>query len=115
MRSWSAPCLLPLLRHAVCVWLALPLVTVAQVGQPYAAPPPVDAVAPPPLIPPATAAAADPGSAARRALNMTGGRVLDVQTDVDGGRSRYMVKILTGDGRVKVVPIDGATAHGFAD
>ena len=46
---------------------------------------------------------------------MTGGRVLDVQTDVDGGRSRYMVKILTGDGRVKVVPIDGAAAHGFAD
>ncbi len=58
---------------------------------------------------------ADPGTAARQAASMTGGRVLDVQTDFADGRPRYMVKILTGDGRVKVVPIDGATTRGFAD
>lgn len=61
------------------------------------------------------AGAADPGSAAQQAATMTGGRVLDVQTDYAAGRPRYLVKILLGDGRVKVVPIDGAPARGFRD
>lgn len=53
------------------------------------------------------------GTAAEQAATMTGGRVLDVETDHSSGQPRYKVKVLTGDGRVRVVPVDGAPAAGF--
>ena len=56
--------------------------------------------------------AADAGAAARQAAGMTGGKVLDVQTRINGGRAVYLVKILLNDGRVKVIQIDGAPAAG---
>ena len=54
------------------------------------------------------AAANDAGSAAREAAAMTGGRVLDVKTQRDGGQPAYLVKVLLPDGRVKLVLINGA-------
>jgi hypothetical protein len=53
------------------------------------------------------------GTAAEQAATMTGGRVLDVEPDHSGDQPRYKVKVLTGDGRVRVVPVDGAPAAGF--
>ncbi|MCP5201746.1 MAG: hypothetical protein H6977_17225 [Gammaproteobacteria bacterium] len=57
---------------------------------------------------PVAAQAPDANAAARQAAAMTGGRVLDVQPGSAGGRTVYMVRVLLGDGRVKVVRIDGA-------
>jgi hypothetical protein len=64
---------------------------------------------------PVMAQAPDANAAARQAASMTGGRVLDVQVGNAGDRSVYFVRVLLGDGRVKVVRIDGAagmTGHG---
>ncbi|MEX2480025.1 MAG: hypothetical protein WD928_04095 [Gammaproteobacteria bacterium] len=52
-------------------------------------------------------AASDAGSAARQAAQMTGGRVLDVQTGNAGERMIFLVRVLLPDGRVKIVRIDG--------
>lgn len=60
---------------------------------PRHAPPPADVVE-------------DAGAAARQAVGMTGGRVLDVQKRFFGERATYVVKILLGDGRVKVVEVE---------
>jgi uncharacterized membrane protein YkoI len=60
---------------------------------------------------PLAVAAADSGAAARQAAQMTGGRVLDVQTGNAGGRMVYFVRVLLADGRVKVVRIDGGDAR----
>lgn len=53
------------------------------------------------------ATAGDAGAAAQQAAATTGGRVLDVQRGVTGGRVVYFVKVLLDDGRVKMVRIDG--------
>lgn len=57
---------------------------------------------------PIAVAAGDSGAAARQAAQMTGGRVLDVQTGNAGGHTVYFVRVLLADGRVKVVRIDGS-------
>ena len=57
--------------------------------------------------------ASDPGAAARQAAAMTGGRVLDVQTLVMGGRPLYQVKVLLPDGRLRVVQVQGAAPGGI--
>ncbi len=54
------------------------------------------------------ASAVDSRAAARVAAEMTGGRVVDVQTGRAGGRVVYVVKVLLGDGRVKVIHVDQA-------
>ena len=48
----------------------------------------------------------DAGAAARQAVSMTGGRVLDVQKRFFGERAVYVVKVLLPDGRVKIVEIE---------
>ena len=48
----------------------------------------------------------DAGAAARQAVGMTGGRVLDVQKRFFGERAMYVVKVLLGDGRVKTVEVE---------
>ena len=48
----------------------------------------------------------DAGAAARQAVSMTGGRVLDVQKRFFGERAVYVVKVLLLDGRVKIVEIE---------
>lgn len=48
----------------------------------------------------------DAGAAARQAVDMTGGRVLDVQKRFFGERAMYVVKVLLHDGRVKVVELE---------
>ena len=48
----------------------------------------------------------DAGAAARQAVSMTGGRVLDVQKRFFGERAMYVVKVLSLDGRVKIVEIE---------
>ena len=48
----------------------------------------------------------DAGAAARQAVDMTGGRVLDVQKRFFAERAVYVVKVLLHDGRVKVVEIE---------
>ncbi|MGE0484307.1 MAG: PepSY domain-containing protein [Gammaproteobacteria bacterium] len=54
------------------------------------------------------AQAPDANAAAQQAAAMTGGRVLDVQVGYAGGRNVYIVRVLLGDGRVKLVRIDGS-------
>jgi hypothetical protein len=61
----------------------------------------------------AVGGASDAGAAARQAAAMTGGRVLDVQTHMQGERPLYLVRVLLGDGRVRVIQIEGASARGF--
>lgn len=103
-----------LLTLTTALWCAAPAARDAFAGDNFSG----IGASPAPAVPGvgrSAGAIADPGTAARRAATMTGGRVLDVQTDFADGRPRYMVKILTGDGRVKVVPIDGAAGRGFAD
>ena len=48
----------------------------------------------------------DAGAAARQAVDLTGGRVLDVQKRFFGERAMYAVKVLLHDGRVKVVEVE---------
>tara|TARA_Y100001934_G_scaffold276723_1_gene373898 strand:+ start:1131 stop:1421 length:291 start_codon:yes stop_codon:yes gene_type:complete len=55
----------------------------------------------------AAAQANDAGAAARKAAELTGGRIVDVQTSTDNGDTVYMVKVLMEDGRVKVVSVPG--------
>lgn len=52
------------------------------------------------------------GAAARQAVDMTGGRVLDVQKRFFGERAMYVVKVLLGDGRVKVVEVEANPTSG---
>ena len=54
----------------------------------------------------AVAVVEDAGAAARQAVDMTGGRVLDVQKRFFGERAMYVVKVLLSDGRVKVVEVE---------
>jgi len=56
-------------------------------------------------------ASADSSAAARQAAQMTGGRVLDVQTGHAGGKPVYFVRVLLADGRVKIVRIDAASGQ----
>lgn len=56
--------------------------------------------------PPSGGVVEDAGAAARQAVDMTGGRVLDVQKRFFGERAMYVVKVLLGDGRVKVVEVE---------
>lgn len=64
--------------------------------------------APAGAVPPDTPVAVveDAGAAARQAVDMTGGRVLDVQKRFIGERAVYVVKVLLHDGRVKLVEIE---------
>lgn len=62
--------------------------------------------------PPATDVVEDAGAAARQAVDMTGGRVLDVQKRFFGERAMYVVKVLLGDGRVKVVEVEANPTAG---
>lgn len=55
---------------------------------------------------------ADSGAAARQAAQMTGGRVLGVQTATAGGQPVYLVRVLLADGRVKIVRIEGGGGNG---
>ena len=55
-----------------------------------------------------TAGVADSGAAARQASEMTGGRVVDVRTLNQNGRTTYVVKVLLEDGRVRVVELAGS-------
>lgn len=59
--------------------------------------------------------ATDADAAAARAQEMTGGRVLDVKTEVADGAVVYLVKILLGDGRVRVVRIAGPATSSAVD
>lgn len=52
------------------------------------------------------------GAAARQAVGMTGGRVLDVQKRFFGERAMYVVKVLLHDGRVKVVELEANPTSG---
>ena len=52
------------------------------------------------------------GAAARQAVDMTGGRVLDVQKRFFGERAMYVVKVLLHDGRVKVVELEANPTFG---
>jgi hypothetical protein len=54
----------------------------------------------------------DAGAAARQAVDMTGGRVLDVQKRFFGERAMYVVKVLLHDGRVKVVEVEANPTSG---
>jgi len=54
----------------------------------------------------------DAGAAARQAVDMTGGRVLDVQKRFFGERAMYVVKVLLHDGRVKVVELEANPTSG---
>ena len=54
----------------------------------------------------------DAGAAARQAVGTTGGRVLDVQKRFFGERAMYVVKVLLGDGRVKVVEVEANPTSG---
>ncbi len=52
------------------------------------------------------------GAAARQAVDMTGGRVLDVQKRFFGERAMYVVKVLLHEGRVKVVELEANPTSG---
>ena len=60
----------------------------------------------------AVAVVEDAGAAARQAVDMTGGRVLDVQKRFFGERAMYVVKVLLSDGRVKVVEVEANPTSG---
>lgn len=62
--------------------------------------------------PPAADVVEDAGAAARQAVDLTGGRVLDVQKRFFGERAMYVVKVLLGDGRVKVVEVEANPTAG---
>ena len=59
--------------------------------------------------------ATDADAAATRAQEMTGGRVLDVKTEVADGAVVYLVKILLDDGHVRVVRIAGHATSSAVD
>ena len=54
------------------------------------------------------AQASDASEAAQKAAETSGGRVVDVQTATHDGAITYVVKVLTDDGRVKVINVPGA-------
>ncbi len=45
--------------------------------------------------------------AIRQAQSQTDGRVLSTQTQQQDGRLQYRIKVLTADGQVKIIYIDG--------
>ena len=54
----------------------------------------------------ANAASASPELAAEQARQSTGGRVLSVEVSTDPQRPGFLVKVLLGDGRVRVVHVN---------
>ena len=60
----------------------------------------------------AVAVVENAAAAARQAVDMTGGRVLDVQKRFFGERAMYVVKVLLSDGRVKVVEVEANPTSG---
>ncbi len=87
------------LRHLMAVSLALMASVACGADSESASPNAVEVVE-------------DAGAAARQAVDMTGGRVLDVQKRFFGERAMYVVKVLLQDGRVKVVELEANPTAG---
>lgn len=51
------------------------------------------------------------GEATKRVQKNTGGRVVSAQTVQEDGRSLHRIKVLTGQGEVRIVYVDAATGN----
>jgi len=93
--KWS---LLPLLLGAFC--MAAPLA-----AQPPRRVPPAEFARPP------ARAASDLDDAVAAVRERVGGRVLSAETQEEGGRRLHVIRVLTPDGRVRRVQVDGASGR----